>query len=632
MTSKSVFSIRLVILAIGALAFRAEAGTPIRKAPAITGIPIADSTPDQTRPRIAFESRSDRALVVWEDETLSGAFGIYGRILLGDGTPTGSPFLISTLGANSHTVPMVVASDARTEFLVVWQYAFSPTDMDIYARLVNSNGVLISDMLPVATSGAIETNPSVTYNANMDRYLVAFEFRPGPDLFAPPDVAVAPVAGNGRSWGPTSLLFGGTPAFDFSPRVAYSPLSHAYVVVFAMGLQDAVNLQPYSVGLDENGIPVGQPHKLIYAENIGYKPDIVWNSLMNSFMAAWEFHFLQGSSPRSLIQGTLMRSDGTVYYGPLDVVGSLPGDCTRPSLTCSSLTGEFLAAFEYEYSQSDHDVLAQRVDRLGGRPEPPIAISSALAWESGPAVASNGVVRYFAVWEDGRNPATAFDIYGGILDTPVFAGLVYDGQFGDVSLPLKDAWLSLQGLTGAWPDTAAAVYLTSATTNDEGSYTLPVYGSYPYYVIKAIPPPGSGYQAVGAMSQQGIVLASNMIQHTGPITPTLHQGDAFWMLVPSSVMTPPGTDGPLRVIDSWPNPTTGSCRLQLGGRGAEACRVQVFDSAGRLVRLIVPDDHGSSVIEWDGRLSEGAPAPNGTYFLRVVGGGSDVGRKVTILR
>jgi hypothetical protein len=628
MKLRGVLFIGLSILAIGAPSSRADGLAPIQKDPLRFGSPIVDAASPQIRPRIAFDQRAGRALVVWEDDSVPTAARVYGRILLGDGTPAGVPFLISTSGANSHTVPMVVSSETRDEFLVIWQYAYGPTDMDVYARLVSSDGILITETLYLAVTGTPETNPSAAYNVNLDEYLVVFEYRSSPDLSAPADIAALRVAGNGASSAPMFLPVGSTAAYDLSPRVAYGYVSQKYALVWTQGAQDAVSLQPYAVGLDRDGTPIGQPNILVYADKLGYLPDIVWNGVKDTFLAVWELRYPPGYA--SIIQGAFLRYDGTPYYGPADLSGTLPGNCLRPSVTCSGLTGEFLVPFEYEYSPGDHDVLARRVDQTGARPDPPFAISDGVAWESGPAVAWGWQSGYFLAWEDSRNSATAPDIYGGTTDFPAFAGLVTEGEVDDPGPPLQDAQVFLRGLNAPWPDTTTAVWLTQAMTNDEGSYVVPVYGTFPYYVLQARPP--FGYQVAGARSQYGSVLAVDLIQHTAPAGPGLIQGDTFWMINPLSGVTPPESGGPLRVIGSWPNPMSGSYCIQLGGRGTEACRVQVFDSGGRLLRLLVPGGRSHAAVEWDGRIAGGAPAPNGTYFLRVIGPEGEVTTKVTLVR
>src|SRR5262249_35036661 len=57
-----------------------------------------------------------------------------------------------------------VAMDANGNFAVAYQYAYSPTDRDIYVRQYNSAGTYLRTV-PVATSGQDELAPSIDMNA-----------------------------------------------------------------------------------------------------------------------------------------------------------------------------------------------------------------------------------------------------------------------------------------------------------------------------------------------------------------------------------------------------------------------------------------------------------------------------------
>jgi aminopeptidase YwaD len=68
-----------------------------------------------------------------------------------------------------------------------------------------------------------------------------------------------------------------------------------------------------------------------------------------------------------------------------------------------------------------------------------------------------------------------------------------------------------------------------------------------------------------------------------------------------------------------PNPTTAGVRFHVftpGSGATVSATVKVVDAAGRLMRSIEYGaiDRGSQVLEWDGRTSNGDPAPTGVYF------------------
>ena len=97
---------------------------------------------DQVNPAIAFNAAGNKYLTVWEDHHWGWGtdWDIYGRLVGTDGLPAGEQFGISWEGSNSRLRPRVAANQQNGEFLVVWEYAFTDTDHDIYARRVSGTG------------------------------------------------------------------------------------------------------------------------------------------------------------------------------------------------------------------------------------------------------------------------------------------------------------------------------------------------------------------------------------------------------------------------------------------------------------------------------------------------------------
>jgi hypothetical protein len=86
-----------------------------------------------------------------------------------------------------------------------------------------------------------------------------------------------------------------------------------------------------------------------------------------------------------------------------------------------------------------------------------------------------------------------------------------------------------------------------------------------------------------------------------------------------------------------PNPASGSAtvRYSVPGDAATATvTIDVFDSAGRLVRRLVdrPETSGSHTAVWDGRDATGNEAASGVYFFRMKAGTFLQSRKMTLLR
>ncbi|MBD3162026.1 MAG: T9SS type A sorting domain-containing protein [Candidatus Eisenbacteria bacterium] len=100
------------------------------------------------------------------------------------------------------------------------------------------------------------------------------------------------------------------------------------------------------------------------------------------------------------------------------------------------------------------------------------------------------------------------------------------------------------------------------------------------------------------------------------------------------------TDGdPARRTALWsrPRPSVFAHRTIIEYELSEpvAVSLDVYDAQGRRVRTLVDRAHRSAGIQqssWDGRLADGSPAPNGTYFYRIDAGNRFTSGRVQRLR
>jgi hypothetical protein len=135
-------------------------------APLGTVIAIDITTNSWTRPRIAHLQGSNVSMVVGELRLPATAVKVSGRILNNAGTLATGQFDIAAVGRDS-LVPDVGGDPypavGAGYFTVVWQYAFSATDHDIYMRQVTYTGALRgTGPTSVQASGAFEANPAIS--------------------------------------------------------------------------------------------------------------------------------------------------------------------------------------------------------------------------------------------------------------------------------------------------------------------------------------------------------------------------------------------------------------------------------------------------------------------------------------
>jgi hypothetical protein len=96
----------------------------------------------------------------------------------------------------------------------------------------------------------------------------------------------------------------------------------------------------------------------------------------------------------------------------------------------------------------------------------------------------------------------------------------------------------------------------------------------------------------------------------------------------ASGVASPGSD-----LTAWPNPSAGPVRLDFMTARTGWVQIKVMDVTGRVVRHLVDATRlpGAHQLSWDGRTDEGARAPAGIYFVRMVAPDRVVVRNVALI-
>src|SRR5262249_17293050 len=115
--------------------------------------------------------------------------------------PVGSQFLVNQVTINEQSMPDITPlSDGR--FLVVYRSFFNTagTDIDIYGQIVNANGTVSSNAIPIATPGGIQDDPAVAARSDGGFTTVWQDFGTTTGSPTPsPDVYYAVTGANGTN-------------------------------------------------------------------------------------------------------------------------------------------------------------------------------------------------------------------------------------------------------------------------------------------------------------------------------------------------------------------------------------------------------------------------------------------------
>ncbi|MEJ2737208.1 MAG: hypothetical protein P8189_27215, partial [Anaerolineae bacterium] len=500
--------------------------------------PIISTAEDQLVPAVAYSSSNDRYLVVWEDHYHGADWDVYGQLVGSNGTLIGSTIGITYVDPKPQLAPDVAYNSSRTQFLVVWEQAYSTTDHDVWARRVGTGGSLDGDGFAISTYSAWETNPVVAYNSYRDEYLVVWELRVGDPEFGQRNIYARRLDGDGTPVGNVIILDAGT-ADQRYPAVAYNSAWDEYLVVW----QDrtAGNWDIMGRRVDGDGTLLGGEFTIEAPGHDQTWPDIAFNNRRNEYLIVWEDQ-IGGSSTDWDIKAWRRNIAGRAIDWYL-ISSSGTRRRMKPAVAYKYEADEYLVTYEYEWAQDDLDLRHSRLQGDGVARQTDIVISQATGiHEARPAVASDDAWSNLVVWEDWRNVAqTGIDIYGDLVKVYGLSGSVYGGLYPDTGWPLAGVSVALycSNNAGEW-----GTYLEGATTDSSGSYTLVDHGACEYYNIREYIP--SGYQETWASSTGGTVLNYHWIQYTYPLEGKTLSGNNFWVApqapaAPTSVAASDGT-------------------------------------------------------------------------------------------
>ena len=200
----------------------------------ISFIDIKVDDVDNYNPAVAYNSRHDEYLVVWEND-LGATRDIYAQRVAGDGTLR-SWFTIVHHTNQWNYLPDVVYNPILDEYLIVYTYQLSTDDYDIYARRVKWNGADL-DQPPyqefyINVDIGKQWYPAVTFNSQENEYLVVYENYWSSTLH---DIDAQRVrADDGQLLGPASgyNIATGANTIRRLPAVAYNEARNEYLIAY----------------------------------------------------------------------------------------------------------------------------------------------------------------------------------------------------------------------------------------------------------------------------------------------------------------------------------------------------------------------------------------------------------------
>jgi hypothetical protein len=481
--------------------------------------PIAAMAGDDARPAVDFCGAN--YLVVWQyaETGTPDVYGILGRLIGPDQTPLSAPFGISLDNNLARLTPDVAFNRGGAQhYLVVWAQATAGGDQNIVARRVQQDGVPLNPEITVSAHDNFESDPAIAANLNAVEWLVVWQRYSSGNH----DILAQRIDAAGSLVGGEIVIAGGN-ADQVAPAVAYDPGVGLYLVVWEERAYAAENEDIYGRWVDDGGalsgvIPIGDDAR------DEHNPDVAVSTANHRYLVAWEQQVSDTPGDYD-VYGRLLPAGDFPPARAVQLAGVYAQAYLHPALAYEdSPAAEFMLAWEFSYSATDHDVYRRRVGGNGYPLDSEVPVSWLVSWEGYPALADDGDLSYLLAWEDDRDAATqGLNVYGDRTTLDQVSGFVYEGPQGDTSHPLGGVTVELACSDDpALPGSVVA----SAPTRSDGWFGFVAPAGCPYYNVLETDPPG--YASAGATTSGGSVIDDNWIQYAGPLAGQILHGNAFY--------------------------------------------------------------------------------------------------------
>ncbi|RLC73380.1 MAG: hypothetical protein DRJ03_26845 [Chloroflexi bacterium] len=362
----------------------------------------------QEHPRVIYNPTDQQFLVVWQDER-DGNADIYAQIVLTSGIPITDNIVVRD-DTNALVNPVVAYNSADRNYLVVWE------DQDygnIEAGLLNAAGtvsLVMNNYNGVPTS----THPAIAYNTTANQYMVVFASQAGVGNY---DIYGRLVETDGLPSGATPFTISVDTADQSLPQVSYNATDDEYLVVWSDERADQGDV--YGRRVDADGSLLGSEFLIAHDTDAQDAPSVAWNEDDNEYLVIWHDYRDSGTSGAD-IYGQRVQADGSLSGSEIALC-TASEDQQYPHVRYSAAYGRYFVLWQDNRNASTSwDIYGQNVNGDGslyGSNVARFTFSGDQRWPDGDF--SPEANRGLTVWQDGRNGAT-YKVYGRIKE-PRFA-------------------------------------------------------------------------------------------------------------------------------------------------------------------------------------------------------------------
>ena len=377
---------------------------------------ISERNSQEYSPAIAYNSKHDEYLVVWENDWGGGYHDIYAQRISGDGRLL-SWFALTS--GHSQTNPAVAYDPVNDRYLVVWAYDVSGNggNWDVYGRFVPWNGPPDPTDFPICSWPSNQGHPAVAYGRAQEEFLVVWK---SDTTYVPGYISAVRITAATGSFpdGDGFTVSSGTQIRDF-PDVAYNLHRNEYLVTWDLEIS-ASNIDIWGMRLRGDGVPLTGGSPTVTGEFViaGWPsfeaaPAVAACAAADQYLVAWQSDQAPAEKNYAIYARYL---NGDAVPGHVYEID----DTTSPELNvdvdCNLAGDRYLLAWQTRYANPTHYAIWAR-NAWPNENLPPqflVKLPGSTTDREYPAVAG-GRTGYLVAWEHQRDSDGNRDIHGRLL-------------------------------------------------------------------------------------------------------------------------------------------------------------------------------------------------------------------------
>lgn len=349
---------------------------------------------DNRVPAVAYNSRHDEFLVVWENDR-GVTRDIYARRVASSGDIL-SWFTVASDAGHWNYLPDVTYNPVQDEYLVVYTYQVTASDYDIWARRVKWDGSWMSPETPVNQDAAKQWYPAVAYNSQSNEYLVVYEN----DWGGLRDIAAQRVAANGTllSW---RNIASGPGTTRRLPDVAYNEIRNEYLIAYTYDFPTDGDIRGKITSANMAMLSA----EIEIVDNTHHQDDVALAAGPNEYLAIWE----DGPNPGyRTVYGRRLSATGALQ--PYIPIANHSGEaCVEPAVAYSHVYG-YMTSWRHIPAMGSWDVYGRFVKAGHNVPaDVEFPIDTSFNQQKSPALACSPSGTCLLAEEDNYSPTGPID-------------------------------------------------------------------------------------------------------------------------------------------------------------------------------------------------------------------------------